>query len=342
MDVMAPIKTNDFSFLEFTASNPIALSQLFLQLGFQLGYHDQKTGQSHYSQGNIHLVITPPSEGRAKTFMKVHEQGTLGMAFLVDDAFSAYQRSKELGAITVTDANCPFPAIEGVGGSVLYLVDQALLNKTWSFTQKYPDSKGVGLSKIDHLTHNLKQGQMAVWQAFYERLFGFKPIRDFKIKGKHTGLISYALANPNQNIKIPLNEGTDPQSQIEEFITDFHGEGIQHIAFKTDNIYEAVEKITTQGIDFMTVPDTYYEMLPQRIPHQPEPIERLQADRILIDGDMGHHHPNLLLQIFTQPLIGPVFFEIIQRMGNEGFGEGNFQALFESIELDQIRRGVIR
>ena len=200
-------------------------------------------------------------------------------------------------------------------------------------------ANSVGLDLLDHLTHNVRRGQMRVWSEFYRTLFNFEEQKFFDIKGKATGLTSQAMIAPDRAIRIPLNESQDDKSQIEEFIRDYHGEGIQHLALTTENIYETVEKLRARGVRLQDTIETYYELVDKRVPGHGEDLERLRKNRILIDGDVERE--GILLQIFTENMFGPIFFEIIQRKGNEGFGNGNFQALFESIELDQIRRGVI-
>jgi 4-hydroxyphenylpyruvate dioxygenase len=237
------------------------------------------------------------------------------------------------------------PAIEGIGGSLLYLVDR-YGDRTIYDVDFVPlpgadaAPEGVGLLAIDHLTHNVHRGRMAEWARFYERLFGFREIRYFDIEGQHTGLHSKAMTSPCGKIRIPINESADDKSQIAEYLAAYHGEGIQHIALAARDIYAAVEALQQRGVRFMSVPDTYYERIDLRLPGHGEDLARLRRDRILVDG--AAREKKLLLQIFTETVIGPIFFEIIERKGDEGFGEGNFQALFESMELDQMRRGVLK
>jgi 4-hydroxyphenylpyruvate dioxygenase len=274
------------------------------------------------------------------------------MAFRVKDAKAAFERAVRLGATPVKNdiahGEMDIPAIEGIGGSRLFFVDRygekgSIYEVDFDF---YPDWRkrmaelDSRLTYIDHLTHNVHRGRMAVWADFYERLFNFREIRYFDIEGKQTGLFSKAMTSPCGKIRIPLNESQDDKSQIEEFLREYKGEGIQHIALGTSDIYEAVDIISARGIPFQDTPDTYYELLPERIKGHGENIPELEKRRILMDGAPTEGQ-GLLLQIFTQNVIGPIFFEIIQRKGNEGFGEGNFKALFESIELDQMRRGVL-
>jgi 4-hydroxyphenylpyruvate dioxygenase len=236
------------------------------------------------------------------------------------------------------------PAIEGIGGSLIYLVDRYGERTIYDvdFTPLVADIAvpRVGLTGIDHLTHNVHRGRMQLWAEFYERLFNFREVRYFDIEGRLTGLKSKAMTSPDGRIRIPINESADDKSQIAEYLEAYHGEGIQHIALATGDIYAAVEALQARAISFMSVPDTYYEAVDTRVPGHGEDLTRLKRDRILIDGAPAAAQ-GLLLQIFTETVIGPIFFEIIQRKGNEGFGEGNFRALFESIERDQIRRGVL-
>jgi 4-hydroxyphenylpyruvate dioxygenase len=252
----------------------------------------------------------------------------------------------ELGAEPGPDTAGPMelniPSIRGIGGSLIYLVDRyggsTIYDVDFVGVEPPPGVRAAGLTLIDHLTHNVQRGNMDVWSGFYERLFNFREIRYFDIEGKKTGLFSRALTSPCGKIRIPINESQDDKSQIEEYLREYKGEGIQHIALATDDIYATVDALRANGVNFQDTPDTYYEGVNARVAGHRESIEELQKRRILIDGS---DKDGILLQIFTQNVIGPIFFEIIQRKGNEGFGEGNFKALFESIELDQERRGVI-
>jgi 4-hydroxyphenylpyruvate dioxygenase len=274
------------------------------------------------------------------------------MAFRVKDAAKAYARAIELGARGLENDVGPMelniPVIEGIGGSRLYLVDRygesgSIYDVDFRFEDGWQDEMAKldsRLTYIDHLTHNVNRGRMAHWAEFYERLFNFREIRYFDIEGKQTGLFSKAMTSPCGQIRIPLNESQDDKSQIEEFLREYKGEGIQHIALGSSDIYSSVDVLASRGIPFQDTPETYYDLLDDRVKDHGEPSAELKKRRILVDGAPTEGQ-GLLLQIFTQNVIGPIFFEIIQRKGNEGFGEGNFKALFESIELDQIRRGVI-
>jgi 4-hydroxyphenylpyruvate dioxygenase len=275
------------------------------------------------------------------------------MAFRVKDAHQAYQRALDLGAQPIDIPTGPMelrlPAIKGIGGAALYLIDRfedgkSIYDIDFEFVEgvdRHP--RGVGLKVVDHLTHNVYRGRMAHWAAFYEKLFNFREIRYFDIQGEYTGLTSKAMTAPDGKIRIPLNEESSRGSgQIEEFLMKFSGEGIQHVALLTDDLMKTVDELQLAGIPLMTAPnDVYYEMLEERLPGHGQPVGELQSRGILMDGSTKDGSKRLLLQIFSQTLLGPVFFEFIQRKGDDGFGEGNFKALFQSMERDQIRRGVL-
>jgi 4-hydroxyphenylpyruvate dioxygenase len=350
-DVVNPMGTDGFEFVEYTAPDPEALGRLFESMGFTRVARHRSKDVSLFRQGDVNFVVNGEKESFAQGFARVHGPSVCAIAFRVKNAARAYKRALSLGAWGVEGKIGPMelniPAIKGIGDSLIYLVDRygergSIYDVDFDFmpgVERHP--KGVGLTYIDHLTHNVHRGRMDEWAEFYERLFNFREIRYFDIEGKLTGLKSRAMTSPCGKIRIPVNESTDDKSQIQEYLSAYHGEGIQHIALGTNDIYETVETLKAKGVPFQTVPDTYYEQVDQRLPGHSEDVARLAADRILIDG-APTKGGGLLLQIFTQTVIGPIFFEIIQRRGNEGFGEGNFRALFESIELDQIRRGVLK
>lgn len=345
-----PMGTDGFEFVEFTAKDPKSLMQLFKTMGFEAVAKHKTKEIMLYRQGAINFLLNQEPVGHAFEFAKEHGPSICSMAFRVRDAKFAHSRAITFGAIPVEDKISSFnksvPAIYGIGKSLIYLVDDYENNALYqeefiALPNTSLEVEGVGLDLIDHLTHNVYQGEMDKWAQFYEKIFNFYEIRYFDIEGKITGLTSRALSSPCGKIKIPLNQSKDDQSQIEEYLREYKGEGIQHIALYTKDIYHTVETMRQKGVRFLTVPDTYYELIDQRVPGHQEDLERLKKNRIIIDG-APLQNEGLLLQIFTENVIGPIFFEIIQRKGNEGFGEGNFQALFESIELDQIRRGVIK
>jgi 4-hydroxyphenylpyruvate dioxygenase len=344
-----PMGTDGFEFIEYTAPDAAALGRLFEQLGFAAVARHRSKDVTLYRQGDVNFIVNAEPESFAQAFARLHGPSVCAIAFRVRDAGRAYQRALSLGARPVAGKVGPMelniPAIEGIGGSLLYLVDRYGDHSIYDVDfVPVPGSEarpeGAGLAGIDHLTHNVHQGRMAEWARFYERLFNFREIRYFDIEGKLTGLRSKAMTSPCGKIRIPINESADDKSQIEEYLAAYHGEGIQHIALATHDIYRTVETLRAAGIRFQDVPDTYYEQVAARLPGHGEDLARLARNRILIDGAPASGG-GLLLQIFTDTMIGPIFFEIIERKGNDGFGEGNFRALFESIELDQIRRGVL-
>ena len=336
-----PLGLNGFEFCEFTSPDPDALARQFEQMGFVASHKHPRKAITRYKQGRINLMINRDETGRVAEFRAAHGPSASAMAFRVADPAKALDWALAHGGQrTEEDDTC----IVGIGGSYLYFIQDGVdLYADWEEVPGWREAEAennVGLDLLDHLTHNVRRGQMRVWSEFYRELFGFEEQKYFDIKGKATGLFSQAMIAPDKAIRIPLNESQDENSQIEEFIREYKGEGIQHLALTTDNIYETVEKLRARGVRLQDTIETYYELVDKRVPGHGEDLERLRKNRILIDGSVGDE--GLLLQIFTEPFIGPIFFEIIQRKGNEGFGNGNFQALFESIELDQIRRGVIK
>jgi 4-hydroxyphenylpyruvate dioxygenase len=345
-----PMGTDGFEFVEYTAPDPAALGRLFEQLGFTTLARHRSKRVTLYRQGDVNFILNAEPESFAQSFARIHGASVCAIAFRVRDAAEAYKRAVGLGAWGVQGRIGPMelniPAIKGIGDSLIYLVDRYGAKGTIydvdfePIPGADPAPRGVGLAYIDHLTHNVHRGRMKEWAEFYERLFNFRELRYFDIEGKLTGLKSKAMVSPCGKIRIPVNESADDRSQIAEYLDAYHGEGIQHIALGTADIYAAVESLRARGVPFQDTLDTYYDQVDARVPGHGEDLARLRADRILIDGAPTRGQ-GLLLQIFTTTVIGPIFFELIQRRGNEGFGEGNFRALFESIELDQIRRGVL-
>jgi 4-hydroxyphenylpyruvate dioxygenase len=299
-----------------------------------------------HNQGDINFIVNADHDSFAQKFARAHGPCACAMAFRVADARVAYARALELGAkpgpATAGPMELNIPSIEGIGGSLIYLVDRygerTIYDVDFVPVAAAARTEPVGLTRIDHLTHNVRRGNMNLWAGFYEKLFNFKEIRYFSIEGKETGLFSRALTSPCGKIRIPINESQDDKSQIEEYLNEYKGEGIQHIALGTDDIYRTVDALRKRGVEFQDTPAAYFEAIDARVAGHREPLSELRRHSVLIDGNAAS---GILLQIFTKNAIGPIFFEIIQRKGNEGFGEGNFQALFESIELDQKRRGVI-
>jgi 4-hydroxyphenylpyruvate dioxygenase len=343
-----PMGTDGFEFVEYAAPDPQALRSLFERMGFPVVARHRSKNVTRHAQGDINFIINAEQDSFAQAFARAHGPSACAMAFRVRDAAFAYRRALELGARPGPQSAGPMelniPCIEGIGGSLIYLVDrygeQSIYDVDFRAVAAPAGLEPAGLACIDHLTHNVMRGRMDYWTSFYQRLFNFREIRYFDIEGKKTGLFSRALTSPCGRIRIPINESQDDKSQIEEYLKAYQGEGIQHIALATTDIYRTVDVLNRHGVKFQDTPDTYYETVDERVRGHGEPLAELARRRILIDGN-AHNGDGVLLQIFTQNVIGPIFFEIIQRKGNEGFGEGNFRALFESIELDQMRRGVV-
>jgi 4-hydroxyphenylpyruvate dioxygenase len=349
-----PMGLAGFEFVEFASPTPGVLEPVFETLGFTKVARHRSKDVTLYRQGGINFIINNEPNSYAAYFAAEHGPSACGMAFRVKDAHQAYARALELGAQAVEIPTGPMelrlPAIKGIGGAPLYLIDRfedgkSIYDIDFEFlpgVERNPP--GHGLQIIDHLTHNVYRGRMSYWAGFYEKLFNFREIRYFDIKGEYTGLTSKAMTAPDGKIRIPLNEeGKAGGGQIEEFLMQFNGEGIQHIALLSDDLFKTVDSLRAAGVPLMKAPPaTYYQMLGGRIPGHGENAEELKARGLLLDGSVTNGKPRLLLQIFSETQLGPVFFEFIQRKGDDGFGEGNFKALFESIERDQVERGVIQ
>ncbi len=339
-----PLGTDGFAFIEYTGK-PTILEKLFADFGFTSVARHKERNVVLYRQGGVNFLLNYETTGQSGAFQAIHTSGASAMGFRVKDAATAYADALARGAEAAGDhggsMGPDIPAIKGIGGCLIYFIDDdGLYERDFHFTGDDKAPAGVGFTYIDHVTHNVHRGNMDVWAKYYEDIFNFREIRYFDIEGKLTGLKSRAMTSPCGKIRIPLNESSDDKSQIAEFLKRYNGEGIQHIALGTDDIYKTVEMLRSSGMQFQKTPETYYEMLDKRVPGHGEDVAKLKSLNILLDGAPTEGQ-GLLLQIFTKDAIGPIFFEIIQRKGNEGFGEGNFKALFESIELDQIRRGVL-
>lgn len=354
-----PLGTDGFEFIEYTAPDPKALGKLFEQMGFTAVARHRHKDVTLYRQGEINFIVNGEPDSFAQRFARLHGPSICAIAFRVQDAAKAYKQALDKGAWGFDNKTGPMemniPAIKGIGDSLIYFVDRwrgkngAEPNSIGNIDiydvdfepipGANPNPAGHGLTYIDHLTHNVHRGRMQEWAEFYERLFNFREVRYFDIEGKVTGVKSKAMTSPCGKIRIPINEeGSETAGQIQEYLDAYHGEGIQHIALGSNDIYRTVDGLRAANISLLDTIDTYYELVDRRVPNHGEPLDELRKRKILIDGAPS----DLLLQIFTENQIGPIFFEIIQRKGNQGFGEGNFKALFESIELDQIRRGVVQ
>ena len=347
-----PMGLDGFEFVEFASPDPGILEPVFEQLGFvRIARHRSKDVHL-WRQGDINFIVNAEPRSLAAYYAEEHGPSACGLAFRVRDSHKAYERALKLGAQPLDIPTGPMelrlPAIRGIGGAPLYLIDRygegsSIYDIDFEYLPEVPRRpEGLGLQHIDHLTHNVYRGRMDHWASFYQRLFNFREIRHFDIKGQQTGLLSRAMTAPDGKIRIPLNEEAQGNGQIEEFLMQYNGEGIQHIAFACEDLPATLDRLRQRRVPFMAPPpDSYYEMLEERLPGHGEPIEALQSRGILLDGTTEGGEAKLLLQIFSETLIGPIFFEFIERKKDEGFGEGNFQALFESMERDQLRRGTL-
>ena len=353
-----PMGTDGFEFIEYAAPDPVAMGELFERMGFRAIARHRRKNVLLYRQGGINFIVNAEPDSFAQRFARLHGPSICAIAFRVQDAKAAYERAISLGAWGFAGSAGPgelnIPAIKGIGDSIIYLVDKwrgkggakdgDIGNIGFYDVDFEPlpgaslDPPGIGLTVVDHLTHNVHRGRMGEWASFYERLFNFREVRYFDLEGQQTGIKSKAMTSPCGKIRIPINEeGNDKAGQVQEYLDRYHGEGIQHIALATGNLYDTVDALQLAGMKLLTTSDTYYELLERRIPGHGEDLDALRQRHILVDGTPGA----LLLQIFSENQLGPIFFEFIQRKGNEGFGEGNFKALFETMELDQMRRGVL-
>jgi len=354
-----PAGTAGFEFIEYAAPDPEAMGALFERLGFKAIARHRHKNVILYRQGGINFIVNAEPDSFAQRFARQHGPSICAIALRVQDAKAAYERCTSLGAWGYAGQAGPgelnIPAIKGIGDSIIYLIDRwrgkggakpgDIGNIGFYDVDFEPlpgaelDPAGHGLTYIDHLTHNVHQGRMKEWADFYERLFNFRELRYFDIEGQVTGVKSKAMTSPCGKIRIPINEeGSGKAGQIQEYLDRYHGEGIQHVALGSIDLYRTVDAIKAKGVKLLDTVDTYYQLVDKRIPGHGEDLAELKRRKILIDGKAGA----LLLQIFSETQLGPIFFEFIQRKGDEGFGEGNFKALFESIELDQMRRGVLK
>ena len=354
-----PMGTDGFEFIEFAAPDPAAMGAVFERMGFTAIAKHRHKAVTLYRQGEINFILNAEPDSFAQRFARLHGPSVCAIAFRVQDAKHAYERAISLGAWGYAGQAGPgelnIPAIKGIGDSIIYLVDrwrgkngakQGEIGNIGFFDVDFEPLPGAelnpvgnGLTYIDHLTHNVHRGRMEEWAGFYERLFEFREVRYFDIEGQVTGVKSKALTSPCGKIRIPINEeGNEKAGQIQEYLDRYRGEGIQHIAMGSNDLFRTVDALRTSGVTLLDTIDTYYELVDKRIPGHGEDVAALKQRKILIDGKPGE----LLLQIFSENQLGPIFFEFIQRKGDQGFGEGNFKALFESIELDQMRRGVLK
>ena len=348
-----PMGLCGFDFVEFAAPERGILEPVFKAMGFTLVAKHRSKDVELWRQGGINLLANYETQMPAGYYAREHGPSACAMGFRVKDAAKAFELAIQNGAepvdIRTGFSELRLPAIRGIGGAIIYLIDRfeegrSIYDIDFNYLEGVdPHPVGCGFEIIDHLTHNVYKGRMDYWADYYAKLFNFRQIRFFDIKGEHTGLISRALTAPDGLIRIPLNEEkSDKVGQIEEYLREYKGEGIQHIAFSCSDLVACWDRLKASGVQFMTPPpETYYEMLEERLPGHGEPTEELKKRGILLDGSTEGGESRLLLQIFSEKAIGPIFFEFIERKEDEGFGEGNFKALFKSIERDQMRRGVL-
>lgn len=348
-----PLGLDGFEFVEFCAPEKGVLEPVFTAMGFTMIAHHRSKDVDLWRQGGINLIANYEPKSPAAYFAAEHGPSACGMGFRVRNAKAAYDEALARGAEPVETQTGPMelriPAIRGIGGAMVYLIDRygddlSIYDIDFDYLPAVERNPvGAGFKLIDHLTHNVYRGRMAHWAGWYERIFNFREIRFFDIKGEYTGLTSRAMTAPDGKIRIPLNEeGKAGGGQIDEYLRAYNGEGIQHIALICDDLIACIDRLRASGVPLMAPPPaTYYAMLDERLPGHGEPVEELKSRGILLDGSTENGDPRLLLQIFAQPHIGPVFFEFIQRKKDEGFGEGNFTALFKSIEREQLERGAI-
>ena len=337
-----PVGLIGFDFIEFSSQRPEDLSKTFAEFGFSTLKAHKEKDIKYLRQNDIHFLINNQKDSASMAFAKAHGPCASATGWRVKDAKKAFETAVSRGAKEALQKDYDMPAIMGVGGSIIYFVDNHKDDQRWE-KLGFKDldapikvaSKGFAL--IDHLTNNVYKGKLEPLSNFYKEVFGFTEVRHFDIDGRQTGLLSYALRSPCGSFCIPINESKDDKSQIEEYLNEYKGEGIQHIAFLTADMLKTMEKMEDTSIETLDIDEEYYDEVFQRVPNVTEDHERLKHYNLLIDGD-SHGY---LIQIFSKNLIGPIFFEFIQRKNNMGFGEGNFGALFRAIERDQEKRGVL-
>ncbi len=338
-----PVGLDGMEFLEFASPDPEELERLFYRLGFRIVGKHRRKNVFLFRQGRVNFILNKEPGSFSEKFFQQHGPSICAQGFRVKDSDKAYATVLESGAKDCNDEQShSFPTVFGIGNSAVYFVDKYEGPKThfdddFEYFESQPEAKGFGMEVIDHMTNNVPSGKMQEWCDYYKNIYNFREVRYFSIRGEKTGLESKVMRSPCNKITIPINEPSDQKSQIQEYLDEYHGEGIQHVALLTNDIVSTVRDLRRQGIEFLDVPDSYYDVIEDRIPQLEENLDDLRELKILVDGD----EEGYLLQIFTKNLIGPIFFEIIERKNHSGFGEGNFQALFDAIERDQAARGVL-
>ena len=341
MDVHNPLGLRGIEFVEFASPDPDALHRLFVAFGFTHQAKHRSKNIDYYRQNDIHFLLNREQKSFGGRFSAQHGPSICSMGWRMDDGAKAQQEALRRSA-SRAEGDYELPAIYGIGESLIYFIED------WQRPDRYremgfeflADPEEVpekGFVTIDHLTNNVHKGEMQQWVDFYKNIFGFSEIRYFDIRGVKTGLTSFAMQSPDRSFCIPINEGTEAKSQINEFLEEYRGPGVQHLAFTTHDICRSIDLLSETSIETLDIDDEYYQEVFKRVPNVTEDHKGLQKRQILVDGDARGY----LLQIFTRNIIGPIFVEIIQRKNNFGFGEGNFGALFRSIERDQQRRGYL-
>lgn len=353
MSPSEPLRVIDFDYVEFAVNDLEKTSELYLRMGFEKAGSRQslerKLNSSIFVQNNIKIVLSHSKDSNdpVSQYVARHGDGVIDVAFLCEDAVSTFEVAVNRGAqvaIAPRSYNKDFGSVSQASIKTFGDVQHTFISRKGNlFAEGFDEpikgqNSGYGLMRIDHVTCNVEQGQMNQWAGFYEKVFGLRNTRFFDIHTERTGLYSKVMQSPDGIIKMPFNEPTDPKSQIQEFIDINHGPGIQHVALLTNAIMTTMRPIKKQGLKFLETPHSYYEMIASRVPNVVENLAELEEMGIQVDGD----EKGYLLQIFTHNVTGPFFYEVIQRKGNDGFGEGNFRALFEAMERDQIRRGVLK
>jgi 4-hydroxyphenylpyruvate dioxygenase len=334
-----PLGMNGIAFVEFSSPEPEALSDLFTKLGFTLSFQNPEKSIDIFTQNSIVFILNSEPASFARKFSSIHGPSIPAMGWVFENPASAQEKALSRGTRAASSKDYDFPAVEGIGKSLIYFCPASLQWENLGFKRiEGSPAHSKGFLRVDHLTNNVEKGTLSELAMFYQKIFGFTEVRYFDIKGKKTGLQSFALRSPCGCFCIPINEAQEKKSQINEYLERYHGSGIQHLALATDDILASLDQLETTGIEMLDIDEKYYETVFNRVPNVTESRDRIRRHQVLIDGDAQGY----LLQIFTKDLIGPIFFEIIQRKNHQSFGEGNFQALFDSIERDQERRGVFR
>ncbi|REL35132.1 4-hydroxyphenylpyruvate dioxygenase [Thalassotalea euphylliae] len=345
-DVANPLKLCGIEFTEYATPDSDFMEKAFYGFGFSKTKKFKGRDIDYFNQNDIHFLLNNEQSGFSKEFAKSHGPAICSMGWRVEDAEFAFEQAIKRGAKSAENAanKLPYPAIYGIGDSLIYFIDRFGLGGS-IYQQDFEDHpepvevEDKGFKAVDHLTNNVYQGTMEKWANFYKEVFGFTEVRYFDIKGEKTALVSYALQSPCGNFSIPINEGKGTNNnQIDEYLDEYNGPGVQHLAFITDDLVSSLDKIDSDIIDTLNIVPEYYDDVFKRIPWVKEDHKRIRQHQILVDSQKENSY---LLQIFTKNIFGPIFIEMIQRVDDKGFGEGNFTALFKSIELNQMERGVL-